>query len=212
MKNDDESTKLAHLILNAVDNLKVGRHKLASFLKGSKSKLIVPISQQAIFGGLYWHDIPTIEGYIDQLENMELIRRTQVDPLYSYYVLTEAGRKAVDEKIEIPLQVIKQIKPVTVGDSEKETLAMFRQGKSITEIANERGLVRTTIYMHLYKLIVNGYLKSNEIMVKERHDEITKACEKFKNRPSLSEIKALLPDEITYEEIRCVAAEYWKEK
>lgn len=211
----EDNSQDALIILNAVNNLQLGKHKLACFLKGSKSKDITYISQEKIFGGLFWHDIPTIEGFIVQLEKMEFIKRItkQGYPYpFSVYVLTDAGKMAISDKINIPLQIIKEKKPITVGKSEKITLEFIQKGKTISQIAAERSLVESTIYMHLYKLIVNGYLHSEEIMAKETHEKIKKACSKFKKRPPLSEIKAMLPEEILYEEIRCVAADYYKDE
>ncbi|MBS3107131.1 helix-turn-helix domain-containing protein [Candidatus Woesearchaeota archaeon] len=204
--------RLAQVILHAVDNVQLGKHKLAWFLKGSRSKEISHLVRKNVYGGLLWHDIPTIEGFIEQLESMDLIARKELpgSPYgFSVYALTDAGRKAMDERLEISLQEIKKQKPITVGESEKQTLSLFKGGKSIPEIAKERGLAESTIYTHLYRLIVHGHLHSNEVMPEEIHAKIGEACSRFEKRPALKEIKSQLPAEISYDQIRCVVAEYY---
>ena len=205
-----QNEKVAQIILHAVDSMQFGKHRLASFLKGSKSKEVISIAHKNLFGGLLWHDISTIERFIEQLEKMEFIRRTQVDQFYSYYVLTDAGRKIMDENIQIPLQIIKKYKPVIVGDSEKETLSMIQQGKTINGIAQARNLAESTIYTHAYRLIVNEQLNCSEIVPKEVYDKIKEVCSKYRKRPSLKEVKEQLPAEISYEYIRCVVAELFR--
>ena len=95
-----DSDQIVWIILNAAKNIKVGRYKLAEFLKGSKAKDIANLSSQQGYGGLLWHDIPTIIGFIEQLEEMELLRRLTFHDYYSALELTEAGKKVLDEKMK----------------------------------------------------------------------------------------------------------------
>ena len=53
-KKSEDIYQVTWIILNAVKNLEVGVNKLALFLKGSKSKLVVPIESKQLFGGLMW--------------------------------------------------------------------------------------------------------------------------------------------------------------
>ena len=48
----EDTSQIVWIILNAVKNLQSGVDKLALFLKGSKSKLVVPIESKQLFGGL----------------------------------------------------------------------------------------------------------------------------------------------------------------
>ena len=88
-----DSDKIVWIILNSAKNIKVGKHKLAEFLKGSKSKDIANLSNQQGYGGLLWYDIATIIGFIEQLEQMEFLRRLTFYDYYSALELTEAGKK-----------------------------------------------------------------------------------------------------------------------
>ena len=205
-----ESGKVALIILSAVDKLDIGAIKLAQFLKGSKSKLIKPLADKTIYGGLFWYDIPTITGFIEQLMEDELIRREEVvgvEYANSILKLTPAGKKVLEEKIPIELQIRKKIKPVTVGESEMATLALFRQGKTPEQAAESRGLAVSTIYLHAYKLIFNKMLTCAEIIKPGIIRQIRDAKSRFSSPQSLTIIKELLPPEISYDELRCVMAD-----
>lgn len=207
-KYKSQMHQVTWIILNAVKHLQVGKIKLAQFLKGSKSKVVKPIEDEAVYGGLFWYDIPTITGFIEQLENIGLIHKKAIsgNPYdYSVFELTEAGNMVLEEKKEIILQVIKEKKAITVGESEEETLKLVRAGKTIYQIAQERNLAESTIYTHCFRLIVNHRLSSSDILNKEIIQKIKDSMAKLKE-PTVKAVKELLPD-ISYEEIRCVLAE-----
>ena len=102
-----DSDKIVWIILNAVKDLRIGKYKLAEFLKGSKAKDVASLSSQQGYGGLLWYDIATIVGFIEQLEQMGFIKRVRltIDDYYSALELTEAGMKVLDEKIKIDCSV-----------------------------------------------------------------------------------------------------------
>ncbi|MBS3114103.1 helix-turn-helix domain-containing protein [Candidatus Woesearchaeota archaeon] len=207
-----DSDKIVWIILNAVKHTKIGKHKLAEFLKGSKAKDIAHLSSQQGYGGLLWYDIETIAGFIEQLEQMGVIARIKpaIDEYYSVLELTEAGKKVLDEKIKIELQIIKKEKPLIVGATEKTTFDLFKTGKTIEEISKERDLARSTIYDHLCRLVANNYLSSSEFVPENIIKQILEAKSKLPNTAKLKEIKEILPEEITYNEIRCVLADKTK--
>ena len=205
----EETSQVVWIILNAVKGMQLGVDRLALFLKGSKSKLVVPIESRQLFGGLMWHDIPTIKGFIKQLIVMELIRKKIIQGYtYTYPVLeiTEAGNKVLIGKIKIELQIIKEQKPITVGESEMKSFELFSEGKNAEEIARDRNLAVSTIYTHFYHLIANNYLSSSDAADEEKIKIITEVYRQFKNEPKLKELKEKLPENISYEEIRCVVA------
>lgn len=162
-----------------------------------------------------WHDIPTIKGFIKQLIGMELIRKKMIQGyIYNYPILelTEAGSKVLNEKIKIELQIIKEQKPVTIGESEMKTFELFSEGKNAEEIAKERDLAVSTIYTHFFHLIANSYLSSSDVVEIDKINQMTEAYRQFKTEPRLKELKEKLPENISYEEIRCVVAELNKNK
>ena len=204
-----DSDQIVWIILNSAKNIKVGKYKLAEFLKGSKAKAIVHQSGKQGYGGIFWHDIDTIVGFIEQLEQMGLIvrKREAIDDYYSILELTEAGEKVLREKIKIELQIIKKENPITVGATEKATFDLFKAGKSIEEIAKERNLAISTIYDHLHSLIINNYLSASEFVPENIIKQILDAISKLPNATKLKDMKELLPEEITYNEIKCVLAD-----
>ena len=91
------------------------------------------------------------------------------------------------------------------GDSERETLAMFREGKTIDEIAKERSLTKSTIESHLASFIPTGEVSLDDIVPKERQIAILNAALKFSNEErSYTVVKESLPDDYSYGEIRLV--------
>jgi len=80
---------------------------------------------------------------------------------------------------------------------------MFKNGKSISEIAKERGLVTSTIEGHLATFILNGTLKLDEIIAPERAKKLKKSIQNIEFG-SISELKNKLDEEYSYGEIRMV--------
>ena len=116
-------------------------------------------------------------------------------------------RKVLDEKIRIELQIIKKEKPLIVGDTENITLELFKKGKSVPEIAYGRNLAFSTIFEHMRRLVANGYVSSSEFVEDDKINKILEAVGKLKKHFMLREIKEILPDDITYDEIKCVLAD-----
>ncbi|WP_268123384.1 helix-turn-helix domain-containing protein [Roseivirga pacifica] len=87
------------------------------------------------------------------------------------------------------------------------TFALYKEGKTVEEIAEARGFVASTIEGHLCKYLATGEVKATDLV-----DE-----QKLKNMLSLitpetetmGEIKAQLGDEYSYGEVR-IALEEWK--
>ena len=200
----EETYQITFVILRAAEKINVGKHKLAEFLKGSKSKDVVHLSSEQGYGGLLWFNIDEIVVFIEQLEEMGFIKRTSLDDYYSVLELTEAGRKVLDEKIEIQLLFIKKEKPLTVGDTERATLELFKKGKSVPEIGYERKLAFSTIFEHMRRLLANCYVSSAEFVEQDKIDKILEARGKLKRHFRLREIKKILPENISYDEIKCV--------
>lgn len=204
-----EQTQVAHIIFKTVEELHCGRDKLALFLKGSRSRQLRKddLNQKTGFGALYWYDIPTIKGFISQLEDMEFIKTLIIKASsYSYPIIkiSDAGKVALDKKISVPLIIEKIVKPIKLGDSENETFILFKNGYKPDEIASKRGLSISTIFGHIHKLIALGSISAKQCISDDVIRQVLKAKTKITNSNSLKELKQILPEEITYEEIRAV--------
>lgn len=92
------------------------------------------------------------------------------------------------------------------SDTKRLTYAMYKGGKSISEIARERKVSDHTIETHLSYYISNGELEIDEFVEKQKQQAIKKAIEMFGSL-SLKVLKENLPEEISYGEIRMVLAE-----
>lgn len=89
------------------------------------------------------------------------------------------------------------------GQTFKISYDMFRSGKNINEIANERGYALSTIEGHLARFISSGEIALNEMMENDKIEKIT-AYFKKTNDYSLSNAKHELEDKFTYSELRFV--------
>jgi hypothetical protein len=105
-------------------------------------------------------------------------------------------QEEIIQKIPGPLKVKK-------GDSRKMSLEMFRNGKTIGEIASERMLTTGTIESHLSYFVREGKLDVFELIPRKKYDIIVK---KIKNSSfdSISELKFMLGDHYSWNEIRTV--------
>lgn len=92
-----------------------------------------------------------------------------------------------------------------VPDTAKVSLQYFRQGKSIAEIAHERGLSPNTIENHLGVFIQNGELDVHAFVKEEKISAITDAVEKYGNE-RLAPLKEVLGEDYSYGEIRAVVS------
>lgn len=98
---------------------------------------------------------------------------------------------------ELPEPPKKAIKP----DTKKVSLELFQSGKSVTEIAAERGFTVATIEGHLAHFVALGQLPIYELMDPDKLDHL----ETFlRQNPKLtkSEIKTQVGDDFSYQDIQ----------
>ena len=89
-------------------------------------------------------------------------------------------------------------------DTLKETLRLYEAGMSPDEIARQRNLVLSTIYGHLGRLASQGLIDIDDLVSKEHQLIIRNAAAKFTTAYTLKEIREILPDHISYHEIKIV--------
>lgn len=132
-----------------------------------------------------------IEEYLNSLKEIHLLETKLLD---------EKNNQEVSMKIaKVPSQVL--------------TFQLFEQGKTISEIALERGLVKETVIGHLAKFAEQGLLDISRVITSDK----IKAFEGvFKNEPkeTLTEWKNALPNDFEFNEIRILINHfnYQKEK
>ncbi len=92
------------------------------------------------------------------------------------------------------------------GQTQRLSLEMFTQGKSINEIAAERSLTASTIGGHLVRFVASGDLDMRKLITEEKLQLITSYL-KTSDTSSLSEALAALGNQVTYWEMRMVLSE-----
>ena len=103
-------------------------------------------------------------------------------------------------------KVLSKIKPTGPSDTKKQTLYLFRAGKTITDIAAERSLAITTIEGHLSEFILSGEIKVTEIVEENKIPAIKLAIKNVGDQ-KLTPIKEFLGENYSFGEIRAVIAE-----
>jgi uncharacterized protein YpbB len=96
----------------------------------------------------------------------------------------------------------KKKKKLNQKPTTEETFELWQKKMSIEEIARVRVLSVGTIYTHFSKLVEQKRIEISEIMSPDRIMEIATAFESFDSNTPLGEIKAVLDESITWEELR----------
>ena len=132
-----------------------------------------------------------IEEYLNGLKSAHLLETR---------LLEEKNNKEVSMKMaKVPSQVL--------------TFQLFEEGKTISEIAKERGLVKETVIGHLAKFAEQGLLDISRVITLDKIKIFEKT---FKTGPkeTLNEWKTTLPNDFEFNEIRILINHfgYLKEK
>ena len=195
--------------------IKVGREKLAQILHGSKAQDILKFhhDKNIYYGRLAVVKQSDIEGLIGQLVEMGYLK--VIGGEYPILALTPRGEHAIQQKESITLKLPKSLQSSEIkkakakldaGGTVEYTAKLFTDGLKPEQIARERGFAVTTIYGHLAQLIAADKLKVEQVVPDDVRVKIEKAIQKVGSTQYLSPIKALLPDEIDFNIIRCVVA------
>jgi len=94
-------------------------------------------------------------------------------------------------------------KTLKKGDSQKLSLELFKKGKTIKEIAEERGLVSSTIENHLVNYLPTGEIKIEDLMNKKKAAVLKKLVLNT-TFESISDLRKQLSDKFTYNELRMI--------
>ena len=95
------------------------------------------------------------------------------------------------------------------SDTAFASFTLYKSGKTIDEIAAERGLATTTIEGHLSFYIYNGAIDVSEMVSEEKKLKIQDVVESYGSE-KLSPLKEVLGEDYTYGEIKAVIA--WMRK
>ncbi|MDO8970233.1 MAG: helix-turn-helix domain-containing protein, partial [Saprospiraceae bacterium] len=203
------------IILDCIRCLKtrVGREKLAQILHGSKAQDILKYHhhQNTYYGRLAAIQQKETHALIGQLVDLGYIK--VIGGEYPILSLTPRGENAIKQKEIIVLKLPKPLNEANVrrtqakleaGGTVEYTAKLFADGLKPEQIARERALALTTVYYHLAQLISTGKITVGQVVSGEVRKKIEEAIQKVGSIQYLSPIKALLPNDIDFNLIRCV--------
>jgi uncharacterized protein YpbB len=196
---------------------RVGRGKLAQILKGSKAQDIQKFhyDRHINYAKLAALKQSQIEEMISQLVSIGYFKI--IGGEYPVLSLTLKGETAIKQKASIELKkpigvsarsIEKKKAKMWAGNTIAYTAQLLAEGLTPEKVARQRGLTLITIYGHCAKLIQAGKLDVDKVVPKNVREKIEKAIQKVGSTQYLFPIKALLPEEITYEMIRCFVEGY----
>ena len=96
----------------------------------------------------------------------------------------------------------------TKPDTKKETFVLYKEGKTVKEIADERKLSPQTIEGHLAYFVQEGMLSVDELVTREKLVLIEPALQDYDGK-TLSSVKTKLGSDVSYGDIKIALA--WKE-
>ncbi len=108
---------------------------------------------------------------------------------------------AANEEAEVKEEAVKPAK--RTKDTKQETLDLFKEGNSIAEIAEQRGLAISTIEGHLTHFVGTGQADVADLISKEKLNRIIDHFEK-ERMTTLTKAKEALGDEVSFSELRMV--------
>ncbi|MCF6349724.1 MAG: helix-turn-helix domain-containing protein [Flavobacteriaceae bacterium] len=117
------------------------------------------------------------------------------------YVLENKTTPKEEVYINKPESIDTKPKSIT---TKKHSFNLFKSGKTVEEIAKERGFTKTTIEGHLSNYIKTGDIKITELIPKEKYLELKKIMKTIKY-DGFSELKNKIDDKFSYGELRMVA-------
>ena len=171
-------------------------------------------------------DVKGVKKYITELKDLESLFFGQLKLMHKSEALIYAVIKNKDltkEDIKTSLNYEERVldepvkKPRTKKTKGKKkpgekkittktiTYNLFKEGKNITEIAKERGLVVSTIEGHLSQYVKSGEIDLLEILDEDKVDQIQKALKENRG-DTIIPVKKKLGDDFTFGEIRMVLA------
>ncbi len=212
--------RIGLIVLDALRRLKwgVGREKLAQLLKGSHAKEMAAYGydKSIYYGRLAAFTLQEIEELIGQLISSEYLK--VIGGQLPVLRLTPKGLAAIKARMPIPLQLGRKVSPEVIARKQSErrigntvlvTAQMFAQGLTPSQIAVHRKLTVATVYNHLSQLIGAGKIPLSAVVENDVAALVKTAITQVGSVSAMAPIKALLPESILYDQIRCVV-EAWR--
>ena len=214
-----DETITAQKILSCVYRVdqRFGVKYVIDVLRGSHAKAILERGHERLstHGLMKEFSEFDLKNYIHALMKAGFLKQSEGE--YPVLQWTDRSREVTSGKTKV---MLKKLPPSpeqpAIGynriRSIDDTVKLFMEGHSIEGIMELRKLAKSTILEHLSETITLGTnLDINSIVSSETQRLIQEAIEKV-GFDKLTPIKALLPEEITFGEIRLVSAFYRRKK
>jgi len=208
--------QLAKIINQPAEN---HSEKLRGRLVAAKEYFEPLLSAQQKEIGLHIESVKKVKGtkkYVNELKQLQAVFFQQVVKIYKTEALCLAVMNETELDKSAVLKIKSSIKPAEIEKSETQsagkgekvkseqiTYNLFREGKSLPEIAAERGMVVQTIETHLGKCVEQGLINVLELITPERKEAILEAI-KILETKLLTPLKEYLGESYSYNEIRYV--------
>lgn len=213
-----DEVQVARLIFSVIfkTQQRFGINHLVSVLIGSKSQKVLNHKHDQItqYGTLKDYSFEQVRvwikelierGYLEQVKKNDYPIVKLLDK--SYEVST--GREGVSLSEPNPELISKWSAP---GESRSTTLSLFKEGKSVSEIAKERNLAQATIISHLADAFKDGEeLDINQFVPSEKQTVIAEAF-KSQGLEFLSPVKQTLDPSYSWEDLKWVRAKLVREQ
>ena len=213
---EGEAEWIPLVILEAVRTVKrpLGRDKIAQIVRGSHAQDILEWGhdRHKFYGKLKHLTLREIGDVIEQLIERGYLKT--IGGEFPVVALTPLGEKTLTARGAIALTVVSSAsqqkhaeKKVTLkaGGTVERTLELAQQGLTVAQIAEQRGLSIGTIYGHLERLVADSKIAPDRFVEPNVRDQILAAIQHWDGQ-FLSRLKELLPEEISYDQIRFVVA------
>lgn len=173
------------------------------FAKALVDEIVLPL--QAHIGSLRFAS--KVTKYVKELRLYEAVILQQLEKLNKivFADLVFVQYEAPSVKPQPEMVKSKKEKPAR-GASHRDTLTLYREGKSLEEIASLRNLAMSTIESHLSSFIYTGELQLEELVPAARSQAILSVIDEA--GMTATTIKHRLSDDYSYGEIRAVMNYY----
>jgi ATP-dependent DNA helicase RecQ len=211
--SDDELLRVRK-ILACASRMKgrFGKAMLAATLRGSAAKNVMKarLHELSTYGLLKDMRQEDILVYIEALCAARCLRVKPGE--YPTISITELGERVMREqdRVELVLTVDQSVDEdeSLLSPTALQTHTLFSNGRSVEEIATERGLVVKTIEGHLLECLEAGLVVDISRLVSDaQRKQIEKALSEKGADKALKPLRETLPESITYNMIRFVVAE-----
>jgi len=175
---------------------------IAWFVKSIYDDLVVPVHQHAVSlqgkSGTRLLTNALLESEVVYWNKIQQLQGTRL-PEISFDGIEKNYSKEMLEN----LPVKKKGKAVK-GSSQLESLELFKSGKSIESIAEQRGLAITTVQGHLAQFVLSGELEPQQLLSQETIDAVLGVINSASADDNSAKIKEMLGEAFSYSDIRIV--------